>query len=184
MLYSLIDSKQRKQTMNRKTITFTAIPEWTLPAVPGALSFFETIALADLEDKWIRLSAATQKAILGANVFGKQEIKVTADGEVIVSRSTCFGMDHETAAYDLYTIKRAILRRARLSPGVSGGAYLSLGAEAMIDALRTAGADDQAKDLAAGKQWHELAKLIASLRDGRGTNWPDMTRAAEIMIAA
>lgn len=111
--------------MKKTTIEFAAIPAWALPATPGALSFFETIALADLEGKWIRLSADTQRALLGSNVFGKQEIKVHADGNVTVTRSTCFGMDYESAPRAHQAGHRgartALARRLALRPRVHRG---------------------------------------------------------------
>ena len=170
--------------MNRKPLAFTSIPAWTMPAAAGALSFFETIALAGLEGQWVRLSAADQRAILGSNVFGKQAFRVKPEGDVEVMRKTAFGMDSEIASYDLYEVKRAIERRLRVSPGVSGGGYLDLGAERLIDTVRVAGRDDEAKALAANGKWHELDRMLAGLT-GRGmTNWPSMRRAAAILLAA
>jgi hypothetical protein len=164
-------------------ITFTELPQWTLTAKAGVLSFFEAIALADLEGKWIRLSADTQKALLGSNVFGKQEFRVNTDGTVDVSRSTAFGMDSEIAQYDLHAIKRAIERRVRVSPGMQGKGYLDLGAESLIDTVRIAGRDDEAKALAADGKWRELDRMYSGLTGVRGTNWPNMQNAAAILAA-
>jgi hypothetical protein len=103
---------------------FAAIPAWALPTSAGHLSFFETIALAGLEGVEIRLSAADQRKLLGFPVFGKQAITVTADGTVLVSRSTCFGTDRETAEYSAERIERAATSRLRVSPGTFGPGYM------------------------------------------------------------
>jgi hypothetical protein len=107
-----------------KTAAFTTIPEWAMPQAPGRLSFFETIALAGLEGVEIRLSAATQRALLGFPVFGKQSIKVNADGTVTVARVTCFGTDYEISEYAAQHIERAANAKLRLSPGTFGPGYL------------------------------------------------------------
>lgn len=169
--------------MIRNATTFTEMPIWTLTAKPGVLSFFEAIALAGFEGKWIRLSAATQKALLGSNVFGRQEFRVTTEGVVEVARSTAFGQDCEIGQYDLHTIKTAIASRVRLSPGVTGDGYLSAGAETLIDAVRLAGRDDEAKALAADGKWRDLDRMMAGLTGQHMTNWPDMRRAAAILTA-
>ena len=169
--------------MTRTAMTFTELPQWTLTAKAGVLSFFEAIALAGLEGKWIRLSAATQKTLIGSNVFGKQEFRVNADGTVEVSRSTAFGMDSEIASYGLHEIKTAAARRLRLSPGMQGAGYLSIGAEALIDVSRLNGRDDEAKALAGDGKWRELDRMIAGMTGERLTNWPDMQRAAAILAA-
>ena len=169
--------------MNRKPLAFTSIPAWTMPAAAGALSFFETIALADLEGKWVRLSAADQRAILGANVFGKQAFRVVGDGTVEISRSTAFGMDSEIASYDLYAIKSAAAQGKRLSPGASGPSYWSIGEQAIIDALRIAGAEAQAVAIAATKDMHALARFVRGIT-GESPNWPNMTGAVAFLARA
>lgn len=107
------------------TTNFTTIPAWTLPTTPDARSLFEVVALAGLEGQWIRLDAATQRAIMGGNAFGKQQIRISADGELFVTRSTCFGQDSETGTVTLSTLVRAISEKLKLSPGVFGRGYLS-----------------------------------------------------------
>jgi hypothetical protein len=105
---------------------FTSIPEWTKPAMPNAIALWETIALAGLEGKWIRLSAADQRAILGRVVFGKQEFMIDADCEVVIRRSTCFGNDYEKQNYAPSVVKQALTSGKQLSPGALGysGKYL------------------------------------------------------------
>lgn len=103
---------------------FTDIPAHFLPAKPGKLSFFETMALAGLEGKWIRLSAEMQRATLGRNVFGMQAIRVNNDGTVTVRRKTCFGTDYEQDTYEAAKIEQALLAGLKLSPGTYGGRYL------------------------------------------------------------
>ena len=78
--------------------TRTQIAEWTYK---GASKDWYTLAsalvLSGLENKWVKLSAATQRAILGANIIGKQSIGIF-DGELNVTRKVCFGTDSDTRA--------------------------------------------------------------------------------------
>jgi hypothetical protein len=103
-------------------ITFASIPSWTRPARRDALALFETIALAGLENQWIRLSAADQRDVMGGVVFGKQEIRVT-DAGVEVVRSVGFGQDAESATYGVDRIRAAIASGKSLAPGLSGPNY-------------------------------------------------------------
>lgn len=95
---------------------FAEIPEWAVQPEPSVLSFFETIALAGLEDKWIRLSADTQRALLGFPVFGKIQIKVR-DGEVLGMESVCFGTDRNIVEWGPERIKQAVSIRTKLRVG-------------------------------------------------------------------
>jgi hypothetical protein len=79
-----------------KPLTFATIPAWALPETPGVEGFYAAIALAGMEDKWVRLSADTQRALLGKVVFGKREIKVDDLGEIAQLRTVCFGTMADT----------------------------------------------------------------------------------------
>lgn len=103
-------------------IEFATLPSWTRPARRDALAFFETIALAGLENQWIRVSAADQRDVMGAVIFGKQELRVTDQG-VEVTRSVGFGQDAETATYGVERMRVAIASGKSLAPGVSGPNY-------------------------------------------------------------
>jgi hypothetical protein len=105
-------------------MTFTSIPTWAIPATPSRFALYETIALLGLEDHWIRLSAADQRSLMGANVFGKQSIKVDPMGVVTVTRSSCFGLDSETAQYKPHHVHAAIHQHKKLAPGLFGPSYL------------------------------------------------------------
>jgi hypothetical protein len=105
-------------------MTFTSIPTWALPATPNRFALYETLALLDLEDQWVRLSAADQRLILGANVFGKQSFKVNHMGVVTITRSSCFGLDSETAQYEPHHVQAAIHQNKKLAPGLFGPSYL------------------------------------------------------------
>jgi len=99
--------------MNTKQIKFADVPEWTINPVPSALSFFEAIALAGLEGKSIRLSAETQRKLIGFPVFGKLKMRVQ-DGEVTLVKSVCFGTDYNTAVVGIERIKQAAAERKAL----------------------------------------------------------------------
>lgn len=110
--------------MQTSPLKFAAIPAWAMPAKADRLALWETIELADLTDKWIRLSAADQRAMMGAAPFGKQLIRVNDDGTVSIQRKTCFGMDFEQHDYQPIMVKAAASLGKRLSPGCFGPDYL------------------------------------------------------------
>ena len=81
----------------RAKIGYIAIPDWAI-GEPGVCSFAAAIALAGMEGKWFRLSAATQRKLLGYSVFGK--VSILCDGmSVTTRRSACFGMDSSTVEH-------------------------------------------------------------------------------------
>ena len=53
-------------------MTFTTLPDWTLPRAGSVIDLFETVALAGLEGTWIRLSAADQRRVIGFPIFGSR----------------------------------------------------------------------------------------------------------------
>jgi hypothetical protein len=71
------------------TATFYLVGE------PDALGFFESVALAGLEDCWIRLPAPAQRHFFGKVLFGNKAIKVSNDGKVTVFWTVAFGRDFE-----------------------------------------------------------------------------------------
>lgn len=114
----------KKQT----TVTMVSIPAWTHQGVaPGVLTFFESIALAGLEEIPIRLSSADQRKLLGAVVFGRREITVRKEGTVEGWVSTAFGQDAECAIWCAGTIRRAAEAGLQLRPGTSGSGYFDGG---------------------------------------------------------
>ena len=91
--------------MKKRTVTaasFATLPAWTLPAPAdrGLYALGAALALAELENRWVKLSAATQRAVIGSNKFGKQSIGIF-DGSLMVSRSVCFGTDRDTRYIDV-----------------------------------------------------------------------------------
>lgn len=104
--------------------SFTEVPAWTFEGQrPGKHTFFEAIALAGMEGKRIRLSADTQRALLGYAVFGRRQIVVHRDGTVECTVSCCFGLDFESAQWSAATVSAAAQARKQLCPGMSGGRY-------------------------------------------------------------
>jgi hypothetical protein len=76
-----------------RSATVAVIPSWVIPTgKPDGMDFFAAIALAGLENVWIRLSAADQRALVGYKAFGNRAIK--SDGSSVEAfRSVCFGTD-------------------------------------------------------------------------------------------
>lgn len=105
-------------------INFQTVPAYAVPKQADWFTLFEAAALLQLEGQWIRLTAADQRALIGGNVFGKQEFMVNDDSTVTVRRSTCFGMDSESQNYTPATVREAVSKGKRLSPGTYGAAYL------------------------------------------------------------
>ncbi len=105
-------------------IEFTKVPEWTYEGkTPSIHTFFESIALADLEFKRVRLDSKTQNKLLGVNVFGKREIVVTDNGQVNCTISCCFGRDFESSSYSSEVLQQAVANRKQLKPGFTGKNY-------------------------------------------------------------
>ena len=109
--------------MEKFTLEFTQIPAWVKPTQANPLALWEVAALLNLEGQWLRLSADDQRALIGFATFGKQSIKIEADGTVLVQRKTCFGSDCETGRYSPAEVRAAASARLRLSPGVFGARY-------------------------------------------------------------
>lgn len=76
-----------------KRVEIVKLPDWVLPGLQkDGASMAAALALASLEDKWIRLDAATQRKLLGFPVFGKRAILVDSnDGSVLVYQSALGG---------------------------------------------------------------------------------------------
>lgn len=103
---------------------FTKIPAWTFEGKnPSKYTFFESIALSGLEGVEIRLNTATQKKLLGANVFGNRAIKVSNIGTVTCTISCAFGRDFERATYSADIVQRAAIANKQLRPGWTGASY-------------------------------------------------------------
>lgn len=99
---------------------FTEIESWAVPKFAGTLSFFETIAVSDLENKEIRLDAKTQRAVIGFPVFGKQPFRVNSDGGITVSKSVAFGRDSEERTYTPRELDYARMHNLKLVPHTTG----------------------------------------------------------------
>lgn len=110
---------------------FTEIESWAVPKFAGVLSFFETIAVSDLENKEIRLNAETQRALIGYPVFGKQSFCVNSDGGITVRKSVAFGQDYEERTYSPRELDYARTHGLQLVPHATGpGIFTGLPKEA------------------------------------------------------
>lgn len=99
---------------------FTPIESWAVPKFAGVLSFFETIAVSNLENKEIRLDAETQRALIGYPVFGKQSFCVNSDGGITVRKSVAFGQDYEECTYTPRELDYARTHNLKLVPLTTG----------------------------------------------------------------
>ena len=97
----------------RGNIETVAVPVWVIgnendgPAVASAL------ALAELEGRWIRLSAATQRKLLGFPVFGKRAI-YSDGGNVRTMHSAAFGTDANVDIWTWADVTRAAREKRQL----------------------------------------------------------------------
>jgi hypothetical protein len=80
------------------------IPAFAFPAMPDALALFETIALAGLEGRWIRLSLRDQKRIVGAVVFDYASIRINADGTLQIDHE-CGALNPHLGTLSLASVK-------------------------------------------------------------------------------
>ena len=102
------------------------IPKWTYEGKqPSIFTFFESIALAGLEEKDIRLTAADQKTLLGHVVFGRRIINVRHNATVDSMVDTGFGRDSDSATWPASTVGAAAEAKKQLRPGTSGSQYFS-----------------------------------------------------------
>jgi hypothetical protein len=93
---------------------------------PSVYTFCETLALAGLEGKGIRLSAGMQRRLLGYPVMGKLVFKVGQDGTVRTWCSQCFGTDFETMSFPSVYFGVAARRGEKIHPKYSGKGYFSI----------------------------------------------------------
>lgn len=102
------------------------VPAWAYAGQsPGKYAFFAAMALAGLEDKAIRLDAATQRALLGAPLFGKRAFRVDSKtGTIRVMKSTCFGTDAHTGDYPPAMIQLALNQQREFNPGHGQDAHV------------------------------------------------------------
>ena len=101
-------------------VAITPVPAWAKPDAPSRYALFELFALLKLEGQWVRLSAADQRAVIGAPVFGKLAFRVNDDCTIDVIRSSCFGMDYEQATYNNTDVQAAIAQGVRFCPSTFG----------------------------------------------------------------
>lgn len=100
------------------------IPAWTYEGKePSIYTFFESIALAGLEEKRIRLSAACQRLLLGSAVFGRRAIVVNLNGTIECTTSAAFGLDYNEAVWRANTVRLAAQAHKQLHPGACGEKY-------------------------------------------------------------
>lgn len=110
------------------SLTFDAkiavIPSWTFKnKEPSVYTFFESVSLAGLEEKRIKLSAAMQRTLLGCVVFGRRELIVHKDGSDESSVETGYGHDMESAIWSAEVVQRAAKANKQLRPGTTGKRY-------------------------------------------------------------
>jgi hypothetical protein len=93
----------------RKLLKFADLPEWVIDpnSRPDRYSVAAAFMLADLSDKWVRLTADSQRLVFGANLFGKCQLKVDDNG-LKVTRKVCFGIDFVCTWFDWETLERVI----------------------------------------------------------------------------
>ena len=82
-----------------KKVDFVEIPDWAIdPKRHDGAAVASALALTNNEGKWVRLTAESQRRLLGYPVFGKQKIYATS-AEVKVSRKCAFGTDFCMTTY-------------------------------------------------------------------------------------
>jgi hypothetical protein len=105
-------------------MTFDTIPAWAIDARPSVYNLFSAITLSGLEGRWIRLTAATQRALIGANLFGKAALMF--DGVSVRSSVTCcFGTDSHGATWTPEDVRKASTAGLKLHPAYSGPGYFA-----------------------------------------------------------
>lgn len=74
---------------------FATLPAWVFPTTekPCVYTLAAALALLNLENRWLYLSAETQRRILG-RVVGRMKIGMW-DGVLMTSRRVCYGTDSD-----------------------------------------------------------------------------------------
>lgn len=110
-----------------KNAIIVNVPEWAKPAQADRYTLWEFCALMGIEDQYIKLSAADQRAIIGAAIFGKRAFKVSGnDGTVTVFRSVAFGADTDYSDYLPQDVRACVAQGLQLSAGQTGPRFFSL----------------------------------------------------------
>lgn len=99
----------------RSSIKVVKIPRWAISEEKDGPALASAFKLADLEDKWVRLDAATQRKLIGYPVFGKQALRVLDRG-VEISRSAAFGTDVARSLFPFEVVTHAARNRRKLLP--------------------------------------------------------------------
>lgn len=100
--------RYEKKRRGLGAIEVAEIPEWAMDSTRrDGPSLAAALALADLEGKWIRLSASVQRRALGFSVFGKKSIFSDGNAGVRVMHSAAFGTDASVYSYSWDDITRA-----------------------------------------------------------------------------
>jgi hypothetical protein len=108
------------------TMNFTTLPDYVFPATPGAFGALETaIELAGLTGKWVRLSAADQRRLMGFAPFGKREVRVDSDSIISLRHRIAFGSDYSRGEYESSTVRAACAAGKLLCPDSTGPRYYS-----------------------------------------------------------
>lgn len=91
------------------------VPEWIdHKGDYDFINFFEVMALLNIENVWLRMSAEDQRKLFGVALFGKKQFMVVSSGEVRVSWKTCFGNDAEEVIVDREKLRIAISEKKAL----------------------------------------------------------------------
>lgn len=84
------------------------IPAWAIDnRTPDRYTVAAAFELAELTGQWIRLTAASQRAVFGSKLFGKCKLKVDENGITSV-RSVCFGTDFSDVILDWASVERCM----------------------------------------------------------------------------
>lgn len=83
------------------------IPDWAIGEIKDCANLITAVALAGFEGKWIRLSAAQQRQIIGRAMLGKMAFRCTAS-TVTVTKKLCFGMDWELTDFTAAKFNEAL----------------------------------------------------------------------------
>lgn len=92
----------------RKPMIFETVPSWAIDATEKSrYTIAAAIELAGFTDKWIRLSAESQRQLFGVVMFGKANVMVTNKG-ISAYRSVCFGTDFSSTNLDWSEVEKHI----------------------------------------------------------------------------
>lgn len=96
-----------------KIVKMTKIAEWSQDSERmDRYSIAGAFVLNEIFDKWVRLSAESQRLVFGFVPFGKVEICACNEG-ILTSKSVCFGTDISSCSFSWDEVEKLVANKRK-----------------------------------------------------------------------